>query len=43
MRDFETWWQDRSKGEVATYTMACLVLILWGGIEIGRALYRVSH
>jgi hypothetical protein len=43
MQTFDNWWQRRSKSERALASIACLVLILLAGIDIGRTLYQATH
>jgi hypothetical protein len=43
MKDINVWLQGTSKAEQALASLACLALILLGGIEIGRTLYQAAH
>lgn len=38
-----SWWSQRTRSEAVVYTIACYVLIAYAGIEIGRAIYQVTH
>ena len=43
MQQFNLWWRDRSKAEVAGYSIACVIFIFVAGIDIGRAIYQATH
>ena len=43
MQQFALWWGRRSKVEVVTYSIACLIFIFVAGIDIGRAIYQATH
>ena len=43
MAGFTNWWRGLSGSHRSLYLVACYVLIFYGAIDVGRALYQVTH
>ncbi len=43
MSDYASWWRRLPKSHRALWLVACYVFIFYGAIDVGRAIYQVTH